>query len=271
MDYKIFGDIHGCLDELRVALGRAGFVARGPVISNPFYDGPAYVPSNGETQAVFVGDYVDRGPASMAVLGLVAAMVAVGSALAIPGNHDDKLRRLLAGNPVTIKDDLQATVDEIDVSCMDGTGGLDTAHCEATRAWVRGFIAALPYRLALDGGRLIVAHAGLKRGLIDTDNRRMREFCLIGDPKRNEDGSTLYDEWGFPVRSTAWTAAYQGDDAPLMVYGHTPVREPSWSYNTVDIDGGCVFGGRLYVLSYPSREVLCVDAPRVYSDSGKPF
>jgi metallophosphoesterase superfamily enzyme len=52
---------------------------------------------------VFLGDLVDRGPDSAGVLRLVMNMAAVGEALVLPGNHDDKLRRALLGHKVLLK------------------------------------------------------------------------------------------------------------------------------------------------------------------------
>ena len=46
-------------------------------------------------QVIFLGDLVDRGPNSPAVLKLVMSMVRNGSALCVPGNHDLKLQKKL--------------------------------------------------------------------------------------------------------------------------------------------------------------------------------
>jgi protein phosphatase len=56
-----------------------------------------------------------------------------------------------------------------------------------------------------------------------------------------------------------------------MVYGHTPVPEPQWLNNTINIDTGCVFGGRLSALRYPEREIVSVQATRVWSEPVRPF
>ena len=42
----------------------------------------------------------------------------------------------------------------------------------------------------------------------------------------------------------------------MVVYGHTPVPEPEWLNRTINIDTGCVFGGRLTALRYPERELV---------------
>ncbi len=72
----------------------------------------------------------------------------------------------------------------------------------------------------------------------------------------------------FPVRYN-WSADYRGK--ALVVYGHTPVPEPLWLNNTVNIDTGCVFGGRLTALRYPEREIVTVPARATYYESRKPF
>jgi protein phosphatase len=57
----------------------------------------------------------------------------------------------------------------------------------------------------------------------------------------------------------------------MVVYGHTPVFEPQWLNRTINIDTGCVFGGRLTALRYPERELVSVPARQVYAGSARPF
>ena len=57
----------------------------------------------------------------------------------------------------------------------------------------------------------------------------------------------------------------------MVVYGHTPAVEPEWLNRTINVDTGCVFGGRLTALRYPERELVSVEAKRAYFDSVKPF
>jgi protein phosphatase len=57
----------------------------------------------------------------------------------------------------------------------------------------------------------------------------------------------------------------------MVVYGHTPTRDPEWVNDTINIDTGCVFGGRLTALRYPERELVSVPAARVYAESRRPF
>jgi hypothetical protein len=65
------------------------------------------------------------------------------------------------------------------------------------------------------------------------------------------------DEHGFPIRYP-WARDYRGRAA--VVYGHTPVLEAEWVNNTLCLDTGCVFGGRLSALRWPEREIVSVPA-----------
>src|SRR5205823_7773074 len=114
----------------------------------------------------------------------------------------------------------------------------------------------------LDGGRLVVAHAGMRADLQGRTSRRVRDFALFGETT----GET--DEFGLPVRAD-WAAEYRG--AAAVVYGHTPVPEAEWLNRTINIDTGCVFGGKLTALRYPELELVEVPARKVYSEPVKPF
>ena len=56
-----------------------------------------------------------------------------------------------------------------------------------------------------------------------------------------------------------------------MVYGHTTVLEPEWLNRTINIDTGCVFGGKLTALRYPEMECISVPAARTYCEPVRPF
>ena len=116
--------------------------------------------------------------------------------------------------------------------------------------------------IVLDEGRLVVAHAGLKEAYQGRSSGRVRDFALFGDTT----GET--DELGLPVRRQ-WAADYRGE--ATVVYGHTPVAEPEWLNNTVNIDTGCVFGGTLTALRWPERELVSVPARRTWYEPAKPF
>ena len=243
--FDVIGDVHGCRAELEALLGKLGYVLTHDPAGRP--DGA--VPPAGRT-AVFLGDLVDRGPDSPGVLRLVMGMVAAGHALAVPGNHENKLVRALAGRNVQVSHGLAETLSQL------------AAEDEDFQRRARDFCSGLVSHLILDGGRLVVAHAGLKEAYQGRASGRVRSFALYGDTT----GET--DEYGLPVRYP-WADDYRG--RAMVLYGHTPTPEPDWVNNTLCLDTGCVFGGRLTALRYPEKEIVSVPAERVWYAPAKPL
>lgn len=246
--FDIIGDVHGCLDELVALLRKLGY----EIESNGDDDAPVRFIVNPPAgrKAVFLGDLVDRGPDTPGVLRLVMEMVAAGTALCVPGNHDVKLVRKLRGKNVQITHGLAETLEQ-----------LEPENDEFKRR-VLEFLDGLVSHYVLDEGELVVAHAGMKAEMLGRGSARVREFALYGETT----GET--DEFGLPIRYD-WAAEYRG--RADIVYGHTPVPEPEWLNRTINIDTGCVFGGRLTALRYPERELVSVPALRTYAESKKPF
>ncbi|MEH0157332.1 polynucleotide kinase-phosphatase [Limibacter armeniacum] len=246
--FDIIGDVHGCFDELVLLLDKLGYQITEVPEANGNY-GLQVIPPQGR-QAIFLGDLVDRGPKSPEVLKLVISMVRSGAALCVPGNHDIKLMRKLKGNPVQVKHGLEKTMEQ-----------LEGASPEFLHD-IRSFIDQLISHFVLDGGNLVVAHAGLKEEMQGKTSGAVRSFCLFGDTT----GET--DELGLPVRYD-WTQDYKG--AALVAYGHTPVAAAEFSNNTINLDTGCVFGGELSAMRYPEKEIISVEALDTYAVSSRPF
>lgn len=241
--FDIIGDVHGCFDELTELLRRLGYEVTGG------NKGPSAKHPEGR-KAVFLGDLVDRGPASPAVLRLVMSMLHGGAAFAVPGNHDIKLMRKLQGKDVRLTHGLAETMEQLE------------SEPEEFRERVISFVDGLVSHFVLDGGQLVVAHAGLKESLQGRASGKVREFALFGETT----GET--DEFGLPVRYP-WAQDYRGK--AMVVYGHTPVPAAEWVNGTICIDTGCVFGGKLTALRYPERELVQVQAQKVYYQPVKPF
>ncbi|QCW52520.2 polynucleotide kinase-phosphatase [Nocardioides dongxiaopingii] len=237
--FDVVGDVHGCAGELRTLLATLGYDVR---------DDGAHHP-DGRT-AVFVGDLVDRGPDTPGVLRLVMGMVAAGDALCVAGNHEAKLVRALEGADVQVTHGLGESLEQLAAEPAD------------VRAAALSFMDGLVSHYVLDGGRLVVAHAGLKEAYHGRSSGRVRSFALYGDTT----GET--DELGLPVRYP-WAQEYRG--AAAVVYGHTPVPSAEWVNNTICLDTGVVFGGALTALRYPERELVAVPAEREWYAPVRPL
>ncbi|MET9801615.1 polynucleotide kinase-phosphatase [Streptomyces sp. NPDC006368] len=233
--FDIIGDIHGCSSELETLLATLG------------YENGAH--PEGRT-AVFVGDLVDRGPDSPGVLRRVMGMVASGNALCVSGNHENKLGRWLKGRNVQHTHGLAETIAQLE------------GESEEFRARVREFIDGLVSHYVLDEGRLVVCHAGLPEKYHGRTSGRVRSHALYGDTT----GET--DEFGLPVRYP-WAEEYRGRAA--VVYGHTPVPNTTWINNTICLDTGAVFGGKMTALRWPERELVDVPAEKVWYEPVRPL
>lgn len=237
--FDVIGDIHGCADELTELLTTLGYAVDGDTVTPP-----------PRRRAIFVGDYGDRGPDTPRVLRMVMGMAAAGTAICLPGNHDIKLVRKLKGRNVQITHGLAETLAQLEAGPPE------------LSEQIRDFLDGLVSHVVLDDGALVVAHAGMKEAYQGRASGRVRDFALYGETT----GET--DKFGLPVR-VQWAADYRG--SATVVYGHTPVAEPQWFNNTINIDTGCVFGGALTALRWPERKLVSVPAQRTYYEPAKPF
>ncbi|GGL34412.1 polynucleotide kinase-phosphatase [Nocardia jinanensis] len=243
--FDVIGDVHGCRSELETLLGVLGYRlerdAAGRAVG-------ARHPA-GRT-AVFVGDLVDRGPDTPGVLRLVMGMVRAGDALCVTGNHENKLVRALGGKKVNPTHGLAESLAQLEAE--------DPRFRAAALDFCRGLIS----HYVLDGGRLVVAHAGLKEEYHGRSSGRVRSFAMYGEST----GET--DSYGLPVRYP-WAEDYRG--RAIVLYGHTPVTDLRWVNNTLCLDTGVVFGGRLSALRYPERQPVSVPAEQVWYEPVRPL
>ncbi len=270
--YDIIGDVHGCFAELTELLAALGYTHGADGLPR-HADG--FVP-------VFVGDLTDRGEGSVGVLSLVTRLVASGSALFAPGNHDDKLFRYLRGNKVKLTHGLDGTAAQLN-ALPDGERETLVAGVLAHLAPAASRLSGLrpenaTSHLILDDGKLIIAHAGIRAEWIGVHHGAARAHTLYGDVRGFEPGS------GKPIRYD-WAAEYDGE--AFIAYGHTPAPILRWETapdgrryvaipqrnRTINLDTGCVFGGALTALRYtggdnedvPTRALYSVPAHRAYA------
>jgi protein phosphatase len=242
--FDVIGDIHGCRAELELLLADLGYEIHRDEL------GRAVRAHRDDRRVIFVGDLVDRGPDTPGVLRLVMGMVAAGDAFCVPGNHENKLVRALRGRNVQVTHGLAESLAQL------------AEETEEFRAQAEQFMDGLIGHYVFDGGALVVSHAGLTERYHGRASGRVREFCLYGQTT----GET--DEYGLPVRYP-WAQEYRGK--AMVLYGHTPVLAPEWINNTLCLDTGCVYGGRLTALRYPELELVSVAAAEVYYEPSRPF
>lgn len=244
--FDIIGDVHGCADELVELLGILGYRVE---LTGTADHRQAHIAAPKGRRAIFVGDLVDRGPASPDVLRIVMAMCATGQAFCVPGNHDAKFLRWLGGSNVKPTHGLDLTIAQM------------LAAPESLRNEARVFLDSLPHHLWLEDGRLAVAHAGIRQQMIGSTHGKVRSFCLYGDTGGRDDN-------GLPIRYH-WAAHHRGETS--IVYGHTPVSAAEWLNNTLCVDTGCCFGGKLTAMRWPERNIVTVTAREAYAERRRPF
>ncbi len=245
--FDIIGDLHGCFDELGELLQNLGY----ELDTMPTEPEALFSARHPEGRtAFFVGDITDRGPRNLDCLRLVMGMCAEGTAQCVMGNHDFKLSKWLKGRDVKLTHGLDLTVAELENTS------------EEFRKQATEFVFNLRSHAWLAKGKLVIAHAGLKQEMHGRGSGAVRTFAMFGETTGE------IDEFGLPVR-LEWAREYRGDAE--VVYGHTPMVEAEWLNNTLCIDTGCVFGGKMTALRWPERETVSVQAKRQYSEPAKPL
>jgi protein phosphatase len=251
--FDFIGDVHGCYDELESLLVKLGYQEIDPPKNSPGWSDYCFAHPEGR-KVVFVGDLIDRGPRAVDCLSVVRNMVRSGNAICVPGNHDVKLLRKLRGKDVAVKHGLAETLADIDRIPAEDRSSFQKELAE--------FLDSLISHYVLDDGKVVVAHAGLPQHMHGRGSGKVRSFALYGETTGE------IDEFGLPVRHN-WASDYRGD--AMVVYGHTPIPVAQWLNKTIDIDTGCVFGGKLTALRYPEQELVDVRAIKVWCEPAKPL
>jgi protein phosphatase len=168
----------------------------------------------------------------------------------VPGNHDDKLFRLLNGAKVQRTHGLDVTEEQL--------LGMPEKERERLTRDTLAYLAPQPVHLVLAERTLAVAHAGIRDDMLGQSSDFITRFTRFGDVRG-------FHPDGMPIRHDWATERENGDDGALICYGHTPQDEFRFVNNTINLDGGCVFGGFLAALRFPERTLVTVPAERAYA------
>ena len=204
----VVGDVHGCAGELSELIGKAACDA-----------------------VVLVGDLYTKGPDPVGVYRQIREL----GARAVLGNHDQRLREVIAG---------RRPRDVAGARCVDLLDAADPS-------W-RDHLRALPLSLQLATGQRVV-HAGLHPS---GDLGRTTFEMAISMRRYPGDGEA--DPW--------WVDVYDG---PPVISGHDARRglvrrERAGAPWVIGLDTGCVYGGQLSGWVPETDELYQVPAARVY-------
>ena len=231
------GDVHGHLDALD------------PLIKVIGKDALASSPAE-RPLLIFVGDYVDRGPASAGVVDLILSLKAQAAfeVHCLKGNHEEALLQFLGEpgfGPTWAEYGGAATLASYGVH--PPTSRTDTDVWDIT---AQAFAAVLPpahlafyqsLELMITVGDYGFVHAGIRPG-IALDDQTERDLLWIRNP---------FLEW-------------TGRHEKIIVHGHTPLEAPQLLPNRIGIDTGVYATGILTAvrLDETGATILQARAPK---------
>jgi serine/threonine protein phosphatase 1 len=224
------GDVHGRLDLMEAMIAR---IERRAAKLSPH-----------QTRIVFLGDYIDRGPASKGVLDLLAHLRGDPRFVLLCGNHESSFADFLAAPRAA--------------SLFARYGGQETAASYGVEADFRDdFLARDTRDRLLDC--IPPAHLHLLDSLDLTATFGDFFFCHAGirpqvalDQQQRTDLIWIRDEF----------LGYQGLHPKIVVHGHTPHSEPQVMANRVNVDTMACRSGILSGLAIfdDQKELLSVEA-----------
>jgi protein phosphatase len=251
--FDVIGDVHGCFTELTELLGSLGYVVDREKCEAFHPDG---------RKIVFLGNLANLGPQVTKTLKLSINMVKNKNAFFVPGDHEEELRKYLSGE------------GEKTESLTETLNSLKTEPPEFG-AELSDFLANLISHYVFDGGKLVVAHCGIPQRYQGRTSERVRSFCVRGPngqdlsegPESSERDAKSKNGGDDSDHDRDWIASYHG--RALVLYGHYADPKLTKTNNTLCLDTGCVFGGKLTAYRYPENEIVSVAAKKVYYKNGK--
>ncbi|KAL7428174.1 hypothetical protein ACHAXM_001312 [Skeletonema potamos] len=247
----IIGDVHGCLTELKLLIQKATTQQH----QKKYQSRPNF------RAIILVGDLVNKGPYSAEVIKFVRRQQEKHhNMFAIRGNHDDRA--------------LAAALGDEDCARKSQYDWVTTKRGLLSDEDVE-WLAELPYTITIPSRLLqqepqdgddaddepkqdvIVVHAGLIPNVTLDDQpttamTTIRDFITI--PPDALDGEQTREHIA---------KAWKGPE--LIIFGHDAKRGLQQEEYAIGLDTGCVYGKQLTGIILPEREVVSVDALKVYS------
>jgi len=209
------GDIHGRADLLGETIARIDDDLRRRPIAR--------------AAEVYLGDYIDRGPDSKAVIDILAARMVRNKAVCLRGNHEDLMERFLH-DPDILRSWLKLggmqTLASYGVHSRTNSPSADDLYRQFRHALPRThevFLKCL--RPWISCGDYLFVHAGI-RPMVPLDRQNVVDLLWIRDDFLESDI----------------------DHGKLIVHGHTPVPHPDVRHNRINIDTGAWHTGTLTCL-----------------------
>jgi bis(5'-nucleosyl)-tetraphosphatase (symmetrical) len=227
----IVSDIHGCIDEFNELLEKLSYNAE-------------------HDRLILVGDLIDRGPDSLAVVKRARQL----NLECTKGNHEWKFLKWYwsQGSRVDVYDrkDFYSQLSDEDIT----------------------YIVNMPTYIELEDA--IIVHAGLKPGIL-LSNQTKDDLLYLRYTDKNRKFISLKKINAVGKEACGamfWTEFWYGPKS--VVYGHNVhslvdplIEERVPGVTCYGIDTGCCFGGRLSALIWETKEIIQVQAKRVYYQS----
>lgn len=215
----VVGDPHGCYDELRELLDLFEW-------------------DNQRDVVVITGDLIDRGPKIKELVEMARYNIGVYT---VEGNHEDKFKRWLRGNPIYVGAAFQMTIDQLK----------DDLKSPPRFNELQDWFESLPQIIQIRDD-IYAVHAGI-------NPTAPVEFQERDDCHRIR----VFDK----EKKTLWFDGWTDEVLPLILFGHTVLPSVDTGARALALDGGCVFGRELRGIELIGNDVgrvLSVKAKKEY-------
>lgn len=213
--FVLIGDVHGCYDEL-IELYESEKIQN-------------FIDDN--TAIIFLGDLVDKGPKIREVIDFFNF---TSNCYTVLGNHEEKLRRYLRGNNVSITHGLDKTIEQLEIQ------DITTSYAQKLLFQLE----SIPYIIKLSNTDYVV-HAGVNP--LKSIDKQSREYLLYA---RTFNQKTLE----FSNNNDLFWFEYYDKKKENIYFGHNYNDKIQVKDNVYSLDGYCVYGNELRSLLLDSKK-----------------